>query len=284
MPKAKKLLRHAIADALVDWGVPLGAWFIPVLIGIGAFTLTDEATQFLAKHLAWTETGWRYFGWTCLGIGALLYFPSAIASIRRKKRVTQLEARERDLKEALDGVSSDALKVFDQHLLRVAEALALNRPGATDRITLYANGGTGYFTALARYSPDPVLRRKTSKIYHEEQGCIGKAWRKGEHFDNEYPDSRNEEGWLKRAKRDGLPWDVASKIRMKSRLYYGYRIDSRSQESLAVVILESTEPNRYLPSDLREFFDHKGKELLQPPLEQFASSLPQATVAREAGF
>jgi hypothetical protein len=247
---------------------------------LGTFLASADTATFLSRYVRpWA--GWNWVGWAMIVVGGLAYIPMVVASVWRSKSLTKLENRITDLEEALNGVASDVQKVLDKQLFAIAQELKLE---TTERVTVYAYGGSEFFTPLARYSPNAVYREKSRKIYQSDGGAIASAWADRWYFRNDYPDPRNPTAWVSRCVRDKLDEKVAQGIRMKAQLYAGHRVDSPNGDFLAVVILESTRRDRYTEDALRSFFEGRGNDLLRPHLEHFASSLPRATNAREEGF
>lgn len=73
--------------------------------------------------------------------------------------------------------------------------------------------------------------------------------------------------------------------RMKSRLLYGRRIDDDSGVNpLAVVIIESTEPDRFTFDDLSGQFGPSGQRYIRGLAQKLSAKLPHISEARKMGL
>ena len=72
---------------------------------------------------------------------------------------------------------------------------------------------------------------------------------------------------------------------MKSRLYFGTRIDcSTTMRPLAVVIVESTEDDRYNQLELENIFDTDEMRHLEIFVKGMQPFIPTQTLAQNAGY
>ena len=160
---------------------------------------------------------------------------------------------------------TDLTKVIDSHEDYRSKALALSRDlwrtqlhlifeeaelGTSERISLYSYHSSGpgsveEFQLFSRYAPDPNHEGMGRIAYPPDQGCLGETW-KGEPFFVQLPDPNDDlDKYLEEQKALGLAKTVARKIKMKSREYFGFRIDQDDQNTpLAVVIFESLHADR----------------------------------------
>ena len=112
---------------------------------------------------------------------------------------------------------------------------------------------------------------KGGGVYPDDQGCIGRAWRRGEWLiadvdgadDDAFPDPElNPGGYLDRCTDYGFDADTLDELRMKSRFYYGRVVRKRHDENpVAVIIVESTQPARWSREDLQRVFDSRSESL-----------------------
>lgn len=255
-------------------------------IAVGAMLLADPFLERVAP-LAGTKRTWLIGAGVVLTVGGILAaLAGSYGSIQRSERISSLEKENAELKAAFDEAQRDVLTFAQAELKNAAKSLKFgSRPKNTERITIYSYDAGGFFTAFGRFSENPGYAKKSSRAqYEEDAGCIGAAWADGWYFDASYPDPADSvDAWVARCTQDGMKEEVARSIKMKSRLYCGFRIDSPNAEPIAVVVVESTDSNRYIESDLRSFFGMWGERLRQP-FERFKPSLPRASSAREAGL
>ena len=281
-------LRYRVADFVADYWVD-GLEFIVVgCFYLASLLLNDDVVQMWSDNTRpWKVTG---LGLSIIGVPA--YLTVKAYSIRRTKRISALQRENAALRreneaerQKLDMLSEAVLTLTNERLRQWGQQLDFGScNGSHERITVYSYHADGYFTAFGRHSSNPAFEKPSRRSqYQEEAGCIGRAWQDGYHYSNDYPDPRNLQEWVRRCQRDGIPEAVARSIRMKSRLYFGYRIEARYGDRLAVVVVESTDTERFTKDQLLTFFQEHVHEL-RDILEAFAPSLPRLPMAREAGF
>jgi hypothetical protein len=125
-----------------------------------------------------------------------------------------------------------------------------------ERISLYVHNKQSGFYIIGRYSHNPSLSEMDkTKQYSTKQGCLAKAWEKGNYFDNKFPDIKNFNHYYTYSENNySIPKDRVKKIKMKSRLFYGLRIMDQNDKSKAVIMIESTTNNRYDETSLDDMF------------------------------
>lgn len=276
---ADRTAAHRIAEFVNDHWISAGLFAFPVIGGIG-WDLLGGTDSLRAGELG----VWEWAGAGIVAGASICHCLTAVASVRRGKKVSALERIIDTQKETIAHMSSNLFSYVNNCATDWAMQLGFGSNGGNrERITIYAHDSRGYFTAFARYSANPEYKRKSRGQYEFDSGCIGAAWRDSWYFKRDYPDPQDAAAWIARCRRDGLKHEVAAKIRMKSRLYCGFRIDSIRREPLAVVVVESTDPDRYSEDELRTFFNDS-IETMRAAVEHFAPSLPRVAMAREAGF
>lgn len=258
----------------------------PALFGLASVLFSDEALGFIDKH-GGSKDAWRWIAIILMLASFVATILFVIASRRRTARLTELERENQRLQGLVDSFSEDLFGWVEDSLKSIAGILGFGtrNDGTAERITIYAYDGKGFFTAFGRYSENPKFAKKGKRSqYTEDEGCIGKAWRDGWYFRTDYPDPHSDlDGWVARCVKDGMAEATARNINMKSRLYCGYRINSKSKVPLAVVIIESTDPTRYNSEYLRTLFGAVDG-MLREPLDRFQAVLPRSTDARRLGF
>ncbi len=197
-----------------------------------------------------------------------------------------------DLKEHRDHFQ----RIHGQDIFSIAEGYLLNMAvhklkfpdkGPTqDRISLYSydESEEKCFVRLGRFSYNRDFMLSGRKSYPANQGCIAKAWHEGIHFDNGVPDRvANKTEYLKYHQNAQLKREEIQALSMNSRLYFGYRILNKEHKALAVIVVESTEPNRFTRDHLQQIFDSDAL-FLSHLIGKMSSLLPQPGVATRLGF
>jgi hypothetical protein len=236
-------------------------------------------------------------------IGFVLKAPTYCLGFRRSqmlKTLTRRNAglrervnnRETELKQAIGSLNDSldshrgSLWSYSRNLLTsVSDSLGfgVHEGKHTDRISIYAyDPESKSFTAFGRYCSDPNLDNvKSGNSYACTYGCIGEAWSKSWSYFPDYPE--DEEAWIQRSVDNGVPRKVAKAIRMRSRFYCGKRVDTLEHEPLAVIVVESTGPERYTEDEMKEFFDAFA-ESVREPLKHFKPTFPNPGKARKLDY
>lgn len=163
-------------------------------------------------------------------------------------RSTRLKGVERERDSAVDRAESAeamartartaARRLSEIELHLMAEEL---RHFSSERTSLMIKTADGFVLA-ARWSANPTFNSQTRHAYPEGQGCLWRAWEKGQEVCTDLPDPRvNLETWVESQARWAIPADVATSMTMKSRTYAAFRIDSssRGEGALGVIVFES---------------------------------------------
>lgn len=223
--------------------------------------------------------------WLTLGL-----IVSAVVNAFRGKRLSALEAECAGLRSELEAWEQDAGLLKDAHVFGIAEQLKFGTvAGVSERVTVYmhnpptAPGKRGTFVQFGRYSSNPNFDSTRRLSYPDNEGRIAETWQRGTSFAADYPDPVTDlEAYLDRCEADGLEREQARKIRMKSRLFFGWKLmDGRNQYPLAVVIVESTSPNRYNEGYLRQVFGYMHRTLAEAVQRL---GLPRTAPVRKAGM
>lgn len=106
----------------------------------------------------------------------------------------------------------------------------------TERISLYVYNGHN-FNLIVRYSKNPKFKSPGRGIYPVDQGCVGKAWEHGWHYDDKFPCPKNNKTEYEEysKKEYFLPSKISKTLNMQSRLYAALRIDGHDKKPLAIV-------------------------------------------------
>lgn len=124
------------------------------------------------------------------------------------------------------------------------------------------------FTLQGRYSCNNSYDKSGRLFYPEGQGIISKAFQMDEYFYNEFPEPyTNKNGELnseyikKHCEDFSLTEDEVKDLTMKSCCMYGYAIksDGEPKKNIGVVIVESTQKERFNKEDLDKIFETERK-------------------------
>ncbi|WP_143763205.1 hypothetical protein [Methanothrix harundinacea] len=201
---------------------------------------------------------------------------------------TQLKVENEQLKEDTSQLSEDVNSLCESYLYKLAKGPMKfgSVDGCYERMTLYAHSSNGSFIPLGRVSYNPEYDKKGRINYPDDQGCIAKAWRNNWHFSNDYPDPETAtKRYYQRCEKDGVPEDIMKNVKMKSRLYCGFRIwDNSGTEPLAVLIAEATDPHRYQEEELRSIFQEEQKWFMGELIKRVKQRIPDFKEAKLKGF
>lgn len=95
----------------------------------------------------------------------------------------------------------------------------------------------GYFTCCGRYSSNPEFGVTGRTTYPDGQGCIWKSWETGWHYDDDFPENKNDRKKYNEDKYN-IPITVQEKFKMLSRFYAAKRLDDAEGKSQAVIVVE----------------------------------------------
>ena len=82
----------------------------------------------------------------------------------------------------------------------------------------------------------------------------------------------------------GFTEEEASRIRMKSRSFYGIRLRNAQQETIAVLMFESLNPNGLSFGKMNSFFVEREKKNITRLIESLENHIPSLEMARSEGF
>lgn len=274
---------------------------VTLLSGLSLVFMTDDVAHYLPDN-----PGLRSFTQrTSIMLAISLIFISAIIQalqirhaekvsklhndlIEANRNISALQEDNRRLNGQIDQSMCNMELLCDDYLQGIADGpLKFGKiPNCHERITLYAYEPKGYFFPIGRYSCHPEYRKKRRQNYPEDEGAIAKTWENNWYFVKDYPDpERQPDRYQKRSKKDGVSENIINGIRMKSRLYCGYRIsDTGGRNHIAVLITESTCSERYTEEELKNIFDEKKGEYLVDLTERVSEWIRSFKDTEERGF
>lgn len=200
--------------------------------------------------------------------------------VNRKHR--EVIAENDQLKEETNSKSINCYKVFSNYLYSYAQRFEL---GPNERVSLYKLD-MNMFTCIGRYSENELFKSKPSRLYPKDQGCIAKAWETGRFEDASAPDPEiNLNSWKQHnIDKFNFTKDQISKIRMRSRAFYGLRLQNSQNATVAVLVFESLKVDGLPFGKIHRFFkDHEIKNLVNL-VESLEHHMPSLEDARSEGF
>lgn len=163
--------------------------------------------------------------------------------------IEQLKSSISQHSDELSEIGNTITQLFDGMLYGLAQQLNTAQKDQI-RITLYIHDqGTFSFIPCGRYSPNPRYQDPGRSFYPENQGCISKGWENGWHFDMSVPENGRRR-ILYHQKEYNMDNDVVDGLSMKSCLYAAKRLHDSSGLPVAVIVVESINPTRFLDADL----------------------------------
>jgi hypothetical protein len=271
--------RHVIVDRIYDYWLEVALLGLPILATFASMFYSDEFTRYITDDES-ARNKMRFWGIISAVIIALVWFTCGCFNFSRAKRISQLESRLADSEEWVQ----DIFAICEGYLYVLATRSGLDFNPA-DRISLYAHDNAdSTFLLLGRFSPNEDWRRPGRKSYPATEGCIGKAWTNDWSYIADFP-SRDDPTYLQKCQEFGLEEELAKRLRMPSRFYYGWKVKNMAgNQGLAVPIIESTTIRRYQLGMLQNMVEGVDGYLLRHLMERIRPRVPSVRVAVAAGF
>tara|TARA_R110000765_G_scaffold26526_10_gene64761 strand:- start:1939 stop:2781 length:843 start_codon:yes stop_codon:yes gene_type:complete len=267
------------------WRETLSVVF-PSAVLLVSVILSDEVAKKLFGKAA---GGWQSVAFLLL---VLLLIVSIVFHIKydlpHRRKVSKLTLENDLLTEENESLTQDLRLTAEGYLM----VLASNRlefgskDNNTERITLYIHSFEhNNFVLMGRYSSNPVYKTNGRRIYPVDQGCISRAWQNGRCtllIESDPIENKVEYGEEQR--QYGISQSEVDDLVMKSRFYFGYRIMGPDGHEVGVVIVESTDKERFNQQQLVVVFDDECHRNLSSFSERLRRHLPDPTAAKEKGF
>lgn len=282
--------RYKVVDFLHNYWAEGGA-AIFALLGAVFTALSKPEGAALFRCNTDDARFWSFWG-ACGGFACtIIVAVMGIFIVIRRKRLGDLEKQIGEREQQLEAVQDDKAELvnnvrelFESYLHSVAHSrLGFGDNGVnSERITIYVHTSSGKLSPVGRFSRNEQFHGLGRTYYDPEQGCIGEVWKNDHHFDNQFPDPRTDwQGYLSRHHQYGVSKTTVEKLSMRSRLYFGIKIKDRTcRRPLGVLIIESTDPNRYTEEALTERFGEAERIFLRELVETLR---PYSADPAEAG-
>ncbi|KXO74910.1 hypothetical protein [Brucella anthropi] len=192
--------------------------------------------------------------WTFL-IAAALNAAMAIYYAFKERTISSLKKEITQTRDEISEVGNTIQQLFNGMLYGLAQQLEIAQEDQI-RITLYIHDkGTFSFIPCGRYSPNPRYQDPGRPSYPENQGCIGKGWENGWHFDSAVPENGNKRKTY-HAREYGMDGDVVDALAMKSCLYAAKRLHDAAEAPVAVIVVEAIDSSRFEADNLRAILEN----------------------------
>ena len=171
--------------------------------------------------------------------------------------------------------------LLNGYLLDLAAQKLKLRP--TDRVSLYVHDGDASFFLVARHCPNATWNQPGCRQLLPNVGIICRAWTDVAAFQSHLPDSKlAHEQYVEFQSAMGVETTHLAVMRMPSRLYFGLRFDTEAGgkiRPLAVLVVESTDPDRYTEDALKKVFLPPVVQTTVRLLEELERFIPRPSIA-----
>lgn len=284
-PAARHWLVRFVAW-LVDHWISLGLIVVPGVMAVAGFLLSDEALKQLGAKEEVSEAiqGWCFFIFVAF---AMLHFILAVWHLRHEKSLNLMEQRLQHAEVTQSLIIENAQAVCDGYLQDLARGPLEfgSKRENSERITLYIHDSEKHFQPVGRFSFNQAFIRRGRARYPDSQGCIGAAWEHSWSF-IQLPDAKEDlERWISGCVELGVPKTTCEKLNMKSSLYCSCSIrDGEIPCPVAVIVVESTDPNRYDEDELKSVLTEDRQSYVARLVAMLRPWLGDLGLARKEGF
>jgi hypothetical protein len=201
-----------------------------------------------------------------------------------QKSLSIVEQEASNLRGQIDLLADNVRSLFEGFLYRFSTKLQFaSRDENTERVTLYIFNETNKnFVPCGRYAANPMFKANGRPSYPSTEGCIARGWQHGWHFDNSF-DANSNSRTEKHAKEYNVSRAVSRKLKMPSRLYAVLGINGVSGNPVAVMVVESTDPNRWDEALLKAVMKEQ-EEYLAELVMRLKEYIPDPSGASEKGL
>jgi hypothetical protein len=186
------------------------------------------------------------------------------------------------LKQDRDSKSINCYRLFSNYLYGYYERFELT---SNERVSLYKLD-MDRFSCIGRHSDNEIFKAKPSRLYPNNEGCIAKAWQIGKVQDASAPNPEDGlESWVSyNIDKFNFSEDVLMNIKMKSRSFYGFRLRNTQNETIAVLMFESLDPDGLKFGKFDRFFNEHEKKNITHLVKSLEKHIPSLEMARQEGF
>ncbi|MEJ5087131.1 hypothetical protein [Brucella pseudogrignonensis] len=187
-------------------------------------------------------------------IAAALNAIIAIYYAYKEKTVASLTKDLTQTRDEMSEVGNTIQQLFNGMLYGLGQQLEIAQDDQI-RITLYIHDRSTFsFIPCGRYSPNPRYQDPGRSSYPQNQGCIGKGWENGWHFDNAVPENGKPRK-THHAREYDMDAKVVEALAMKSCLYAAKRLHDAAEVPVAVIVVEALNSQRFEADNLRAILE-----------------------------
>lgn len=230
---------------------------------------------------------WWYYALSLLFIAAcILLIVIGIYEAIMSKTYTEVVNINKSYQEDRKQVNNLINRFRDLYPKALCEELNFSDQKNDNRMTffLYDKEKDNFLNFSRRSSNPAFLESSRQGLYSREKGCICKAWEKGFHFDNGFPNPDNIRRYCDytiKQKYNFLQKEVEN-LRMKSRLYCAWSIkDMDGVHDVAVIVIESTDPNKWTEEELKDFLRPR-RDIMRQYIGIIEGITPKLSIANKA--
>jgi hypothetical protein len=186
------------------------------------------------------------------------------------------------LKQDRDSKSINCYRLFSNYLYGYYERFELT---SNERVSLYKLD-MDRFSCIGRHSDNEIFKAKPSRLYPNNEGCIAKAWQIGKVQDASAPNPKDGlESWVSyNIDKFNFSEEILMNIKMKSRSFYGFRLRNTQNETIAVLMFESLDPDGLKFGKFDRFFNEHEKKNITHLVKSLEKHIPSLEMARQEGF
>ncbi|MCY1233742.1 hypothetical protein D9M68_354190 [compost metagenome] len=258
--------------------------FFTVIILLSSVFVTYDFEPLQKKYLAWSGAlglASTLLFWTLI-ISAVSELALAIGRNLREKSMNDLKQSLEEANNRVGEIGSVIRQLFDGMLYTFSKRLQLSHEDQV-RISIYVHDAQRKrFIPCGRYSPNPNLTGPGRTYYPDSEGCIGKGWDHGWHFDNDFPEDKAQRRKYEKESY-GVSRNVADGIKMQSRLYAVKRISEGNGKVLAVIVVEALRPDRFEQIALQDALDEHNDNIASM-IRNLREYIPNPSSAEDSGL
>ncbi len=197
-----------------------------------------------------------------------------------QKTINTLSKRLERNNEKLSFIHENIKNLFDGYLYHLAYSrLSFQTNHESERITLYIHDKQNSFIPFSRISSNPTYKPFGRVKYPDNLGCIAQGWNSGWYFDNNFSDN-----WVdSNHSKYEIPKRVLNRMSMQSKLFAVLRIDNQAGKSLGLIVVESTDNNKYEEEVIKHSLEEQ-KLYLSDMVHKLRNYIPNTNEANAKGI
>jgi len=254
------------------------------LFGFFSLTFSDEFNSLLPEE--WQSV----CKWISIFLVILTGIALVVAALKQARHQESISALQKDLEEARSDkriLVENVQNLVEGFLLRLAtDKLGFGKEEKnTERISMYLFDPSNDFVQIGRYSPNPDYNQTGRGTYPANKGCIAECWKNDWFYCNDFPEPEKWDDYVAMHGKFGVSKTTVEKLRMKSRIYCGVKIaNTAGNEPLGLVVIESTDPNRFDEDQLRSVLQKQQLGFLSDLAEGVRPYIANPSDLREIGM